>query len=59
MEEKEIIEEIPTKHYTITIQPTLLIHILQNFVQNAIKFTPKGGHITIRAYSDKEGFIFL
>jgi two-component system OmpR family sensor kinase len=56
MEEKEILEEIPTKHYKITIQPTLLIHILQNFVQNAIKFTPKGGHITIRAYSNKEGF---
>jgi len=56
MEEKNIIEEIPSKHYKITIQPTLLIHILQNFVQNAIKFTPKGGNITIRAYSNKEGF---
>ena len=56
MEEKNIIEEIPSKHYKITIQPTLLIHILQNFVQNAIKFTPKGRNITIRAYSNKEGF---
>jgi two-component system OmpR family sensor kinase len=56
MEEKNIIPEIPSKHYKITIQPTLLIHILQNFVQNAIKFTQKGGNIIIRAYSNKEGF---
>ena len=29
------------------IQPTLLNQIIQNFVQNAIKFTPKGKTITI------------
>ncbi len=29
------------------IQPTLLTQIIQNFVQNAIKFTPNGKHITI------------
>ena len=56
MEEKEILEELPIKDYKITIQPTLLMHILQNFVQNAIKFTEKHGHIIIRAYSNKEGF---
>lgn len=56
MENKHIISEIPIKHYSLLIQPTLLVHILQNFVQNAIKFTPKEGHITLRAYSNKEGF---
>jgi two-component system OmpR family sensor kinase len=56
MEEKHLHEEIPSKHYKIMIQPTLLMHILQNFVQNAIKFTPKGGTIILRAYSNKEGF---
>jgi len=59
MEEKHIVSEIPSKHYKIMIQPTLLIHILQNFVQNALKFTPKGGTITLRAYSNKEGFHVL
>jgi len=56
MEEKNIIEEITPKHYKIIIQPTLLVHILQNFVQNAIKFTPIGGKITIQAYLNKDGF---
>lgn len=56
MEEKNIIEEIAPSSYKITIQPTLLVHILQNFVQNAIKFTPSGGNITIQSYMTKEGF---
>ena len=56
MEDKHIEEDISPKNYKITIQPTLLVHILQNFVQNAIKFTPKEGKIRIQSYADKEGF---
>ncbi len=59
MEEKHIEEDISPKNYKITIQPTLLVHILQNFVQNAIKFTPKEGKIRIQSYADKEGFHVL
>lgn len=33
--------------FSTIIQPTLLTHIIQNFVQNAIKFTPKGKKISI------------
>ena len=37
------------------IQPTLLTHIIQNFVQNAIKFTPEHKKIVIKTIqSDKE-----
>jgi two-component system OmpR family sensor kinase len=32
------------------IQPTLLNQILQNFVQNAIKFTPEGKKIIVKIY---------
>lgn len=56
MEEKHIAARIEPKHYKITIQPTLLVHILQNFVQNAIKFTPKDGTITVQAHLNSEGF---
>lgn len=56
MEEKEIVEEISPEQYKILTQPTLLMHILQNFVQNAVKFTPKGGKISIRSYLNKDGF---
>jgi len=56
MEEKNIIEDITPLSYKVMIQPTLLMHILQNFVQNAIKFTPKEGNITIQASLTNEGF---
>ncbi len=36
------------------IQPTLLTHIIQNFVQNAIKFTPENKSIQILALHQKE-----
>jgi len=49
-EGKKIQLDIQTKYYQIVTQKTLLIHILQNFVQNAIKFSPNEGTITIRAY---------
>jgi two-component system, OmpR family, sensor kinase len=60
MEEKEIVSRIAPKYYKVTTQPTLLVHILQNFVQNAIKFTPKHGKITIQAHLNDEGlFIYI
>ncbi|MEA3553498.1 MAG: HAMP domain-containing sensor histidine kinase [Campylobacterota bacterium] len=36
------------------IQPTLLTQIIQNFVQNAIKFTPNGNKIIIKAVHNKK-----
>ncbi|MBP6497052.1 MAG: HAMP domain-containing histidine kinase [Campylobacteraceae bacterium] len=56
IEEKNIIEEIGIASLKITTQPTLLVHILQNFVQNAIKFTPKAGNITIKAFIEDGDF---
>jgi two-component system OmpR family sensor kinase len=55
-ENKKIITKFSPKSYKATIQPTLLIHILQNFVQNALKFTKENGNVTIISHSSKNGF---
>ncbi len=54
--EKIIQTDITPKEYIIKTQPTLLIHILQNFIQNAIKFTPVGKKIFIKSYQSDEGY---
>ena len=54
--EKTIETDITPQRYKIKIQPTLLIHILQNFVQNAIKFTPVGKKIFIKSYESEDGY---
>ena len=41
-------------HHEIYIQPTLLNQIIQNFVQNAIKFTPDDKAIAIRLEKEKD-----
>ena len=55
--EKKLEIDISPDKYVIKTQPTLLIHILQNFVQNAIKFTPIGKTIYIKAEKIKNGYI--
>lgn len=56
-EGKKIELVLQTSRYTITTQKTLLIHILQNFVQNAIKFSPKNSTITIHASETPTEFL--
>lgn len=55
--EKKFEINISPKEYIIRTQPTLLIHILQNFVQNAVKFTPAGKTIYIVAKNTKNGYL--
>jgi len=46
--QKHIAIDLEPDQYCIITQPSLLTHILQNFVQNALKFTPKDGTVTIK-----------
>lgn len=53
---KHLFLDIRPTAYLASTQPTLILHILQNFVQNAIKFSPIGETIIIRTNGNAEGF---
>jgi len=41
--------DLEPKRYCILTQPTLLTHILQNFVQNAVKYSKPGSNVLIKS----------
>lgn len=53
--DKKIVTDFSPKSFPILIQPTLLVHILQNFIQNAIKFSPELGTVEIKSFTDAQG----
>lgn len=54
-ENKELITNFKPQKYKTMVQPTLINHILQNFVQNAIKFTPSKGKIVLKSTPLEDG----
>ncbi len=44
-------------HFRINVQPLLFMQIFQNFVQNALKFTPKGSLVSLSTRMDLNNFI--
>ena len=56
-EEKNIALDLKPEIFNLNIQTSLLTHIVQNFVQNAIKFSPKNSTITISSRVEKSKFI--
>ena len=47
--QKQVTIELPTAPVVTFADPVRLEQIIGNVVHNAVKFTPQGGHITIRA----------
>lgn len=56
-EEKKLALDLKPEIFNLNIQTSLLTHIVQNFVQNAIKFSPKNSTITISSRVEKSKFI--
>ncbi len=56
-EEKNLALGLKPEILNLNIQTSLLTHIVQNFVQNAIKFSPKNSTITISSRLEKSKFI--
>ncbi len=54
---KKIVVDFQTFSYETVIQPTLFMHILQNYVQNAVKFTHENGTIWIKCYTKNDDLI--
>ena len=49
-EGKDIATQFAPSSLKMTLQTTLLTHVIQNFVQNAIKFSPVGSVVTLRSF---------
>ncbi len=56
-EGKEVVTDLNPRSLVLTLQTNLLNHVVQNFVQNAIKFSPENGTVNIRSELLGEKFI--
>ena len=56
-ENKELSMSFEPSGFMATLQVSLLNQIIQNFLQNALKFTPKGKGVTLRSTQDDVGLL--
>jgi len=54
-EGKELLIDLDPHGYILLTQPTLINQIIQNFLQNALKFTPKGKSVKLRSKLSSRG----
>lgn len=56
-QERNFIYHFDINDFRINVQEILFMQIFQNFVQNALRFTPKGGLVSLSSRMDLNNFI--
>ena len=56
-EDKELLVDLQPNAFMASFQVSLLNQIIQNFLQNALKFTPKGKTIILKSSQDDVGLL--
>jgi two-component system OmpR family sensor kinase len=56
-QDRNFIYHFEVPHFRINVQSLLFMQIFQNFVQNALKFTPKDGLVSLSTRMDLNNFI--
>lgn len=56
-QDRDFIYNFKIPHFRIKVQQLLFMQIFQNFIQNALKFTPKGGLVSLDTRMDLDNFI--
>jgi two-component system sensor histidine kinase TctE len=51
--------EAPSRPLQITGNPTMLRELLSNLIDNALRYTPTGGSVTVRVRSDEQEHAYL
>jgi two-component system OmpR family sensor kinase len=54
---RSLIYHFSVPHFRINVQELLFMQIFQNFIQNALRFTPEHGLVSIQTRMDKKSFI--
>lgn len=56
-QDRNFIYHFDVPHFRINVQALLFMQIFQNFVQNALRFTPKGGLVSLSDRMDLNSYI--